>query len=57
MNQLVEVWKEIPDFSDEISSSPEQQSSPKGTKFSVIFSFVFGIFYKWMSGPAYAYLD
>ncbi|KAI8528977.1 hypothetical protein RHMOL_Rhmol12G0190500 [Rhododendron molle] len=29
MNQLVEVWKEIPDFSDDISSSPEQQSSPK----------------------------
>lgn len=27
MNQLVEVWKEIPDFSDEISSPPEPQSS------------------------------
>ncbi|KAH7856687.1 hypothetical protein Vadar_004286 [Vaccinium darrowii] len=29
MNQLVEVWKEIPDFSDEISSPLEPQSSLK----------------------------
>lgn len=30
MNQMVEVWKEVPDASDEESIPPESQGSNKG---------------------------
>ncbi|CAK9170247.1 unnamed protein product [Ilex paraguariensis] len=32
MNQMMEVWKEIPDLSGEVSSPPKSQSCSKGTE-------------------------
>lgn len=38
MNQMLEVWKDIPDSSDEDSLPPESQASNKG---NVLFFFIY----------------
>lgn len=38
MNQMLEVWKQIPDISDEFSPPPQSQASSKG-----ILSYPYGV--------------
>lgn len=44
MNQMLEVWKQIPDVSDEFSPPPQSQASSKGITIYLVFTnFVFKI--------------